>query len=138
MYLLGEYAEGTKGEAYPAAALYYNDRQPDMIYYAAQCYRRLGDEQNAELLFRRLVEYGESHLGDHVLLDYFAVSLPDLQIWEGDLDVMNHTHCHFMAALGYAGLHDEKQAQQHLCQARQLDINNIAIYKYLLIEGKQL
>lgn len=138
MYLLGEYAEGTKGEAYPAAALYYNDRQPDMIYYAAQCYRRLGDEQNAELLFRRLVEYGESHLSDHVLLDYFAVSLPDLQIWEGDLDVMNHTHCHFMAALGYAGLHDEKQAQQHLCQARQLDINNIALYKYLLIEGKQL
>ena len=46
--------------------------------------------------------------------------------------------CHFMAALGYAGLHDEKQAQQHLCQARQLDINNIALYKYLLIEGKQL
>jgi len=37
-------------------------------------------------------------------MDYFAVSLPDLQIWEGDLTEQNRQHCLKLIELGKKGL----------------------------------
>ena len=37
-------------------------------------------------------------------MDYFAVSLPDLAIWDEDLTERNRAHCDLMARLGREGL----------------------------------
>ena len=37
-------------------------------------------------------------------MDYFAVSLPDLAIWDEDLKLRNVAHCDLMARLGREGL----------------------------------
>ncbi len=115
---------GTQGPTEPVAAMYYNDAKPDKIFYAALCYRRLGMEDKARSLFYKLINYGEKHLFDEVKMDYFAVSLPDLQIWDGDLNEKNRIHCFFMLALGYIGLSDTKRAQHYMGEVEKLDVNH--------------
>jgi tetratricopeptide (TPR) repeat protein len=125
LYFLGRYEEGTVGPTEPAAALYYNDAKPDKIFYAGLCYRALGQEDKARSLFHRLISYGKQHLFDHVTMDYFAVSLPDLLVWNGDLDLQNRIHCHYMLALGYLGMGDREKAEHHLAEVQRLDINHL-------------
>ncbi len=95
---------GTVGPTEPAAALYYNDAKPEKIYFAALCYRALGMEDKARGLFYKLVNYGKQHYFDEVKMDYFAVSLPDLLVWDEDLNIRNRRHCENMIALGEKGL----------------------------------
>jgi tetratricopeptide (TPR) repeat protein len=126
-YLLGRFEEGTEGPTEPAAAMYYNDAKPEKIFYAALCYRRLGQENKARSLFNKLVNYGKQHVFDHVVMDYFAVSLPDLLIWDDSLDRKNEIHCKYMLALGYYGLGDNEKALSYLDEVRSLDINHQGI-----------
>ena len=51
-----------------------------------------------------LLDYGREHRDDDVVMDYFAVSLPDLAIWDEDLKVRNIAHCDLMVSLGCEGL----------------------------------
>ena len=118
------FCQATAGPTEPAAAMYYNDAKPDKIYYAGLAFRALGDENKARAYFNRLVGYGKQHLHDKVVMDYFAVSLPDLQIWDGSLDEANRIHCHYMLALGYAGLGDMAHADAHLKAAETININH--------------
>ena len=124
LYFLGRYEEGTKGPTEPAAAMYYNDAKPDKIFYAGLCYRALGQEDKARGLFNKLVSYGKQHVFDHVTMDYFAVSLPDLLIWDDSLDAKNEIHCKYMLALGYYGLGDKAHAMKYLEEVEALDNNH--------------
>ena len=124
LYLLGRYEEGTAGPTEPAAAMYYNDAKPDKIFYAALCHRALGQEEKARSLFNKLINYGKQHLFDHVTMDYFAVSLPDLLIWEDSLDTKNIIHCKYMLALGYYGMGDKERAERFLSEVEALDNNH--------------
>ena len=125
LYFLGRYEEGTAGPTEPAAAMYYNDAKPDKIFYAALCHRALGQEDKARGLFHKLIRYGEQHLFDHITMDYFAVSLPDLLVWDGDLDLQNRIHCHYMLALGHLGMGSREKAEHHLAEVNRLDINHL-------------
>lgn len=121
---LQHYQQGTVGPTEPAAALYYNDAKPDKIFYAALCYRELGDEQRACGLFHKLVNYGETHIFDHVTMDYFAVSLPDLLVWDGDLDVTNRIHCNYMLALGHLGLGHREKTLSFISEVKKLSAHH--------------
>ena len=43
---------------------------------------------------------------------YFAVSLPDLQLFDEDLSVRNRAHCEYLIALGSYGLGDRERAEK--------------------------
>ena len=130
LYFLGRYREGTVGPTEPAAAMYYNDAKPDKIFYAALCYRKLGQEDKARSLFHKLINYGKQHIFDHVVMDYFAVSLPDLLVWEGDLDELNRIHCLYMLALGYYGMGDKAKAELYLRQVEEMDNNHLGARQF--------
>ena len=119
--------EATKGPQEPAAAMYYNDAKPDKIFYQGLALQKLGRVGEANGRFYKLVNYGKNHLFDYVVMDYFAVSLPDLQIWGGDLNLSNKTHCKYMLALGYYGLGDNRHAERYLAEASELDKNHLGI-----------
>lgn len=121
------FEQATLGPTEPAAALYYNDAKPDKIFYAGLAFRALGDEKHARAYFNRLVNYGKQHLHDNVVMDYFAVSLPDLQVWDSSLDEMNRIHCLYMLALGYGGLGETAKAIRYLDEAAALDPNHQGI-----------
>lgn len=114
----------TEGPEEPAAALYYNDARPDKIFYAGMAYRRLGMEDKARALFNKLVNFGRQHFNDIVTMDYFAVSLPDLLIWDGDLSLNNKIHCLYLLALGYYGLGDMRKADKYLAELKATDYNH--------------
>ena len=133
------YEKGTVGPTIPAAAMYYNDAKPDKIFYAGLCYRALEQEDKARGLFNKLVNYGKQHLFDHITMDYFAVSLPDLLIWDDSLDAKNEIHCKYMLALGYLGFGDKEHALKYLTEVEALDNNHQGIQQLrTLIDGSLL
>jgi tetratricopeptide (TPR) repeat protein len=116
--------EATKGPQEPAPAMYYNDAKPDKIFYAALAYRKLGDDAKANGLCYKLINYGKQHIFEKQTMDYFAVSLPDLLIWEDSLDVKNRIHCLYMLALGYEGMGDHEKAERYFAEVKSMDINH--------------
>ena len=94
----------SEGLKEPAPAIFYNDQQPDTIYYQGLALIKLGEPEAAKDRFEKLISFGKLHLNDEFRLDYFAVSLPDLQIWDDDLIKRNHQNCLNLIALGEQGL----------------------------------
>lgn len=117
------FEKASKGNSEPAAAMYYNDQKPEKIFYQGLALRKLGKEEEAQNRFNKLIAYGEKHLADKFKMDYFAVSLPDLQIWEDDMDKKNQIHCYLLMGLGYKGLGNEERALDYFNKVRMLDIN---------------
>ncbi|WP_346317930.1 DUF5107 domain-containing protein [Chitinophaga sp. YIM B06452] len=104
------FRKATEGQYEPAAAMYYNDQPPEKIFYQGLAWEALGQQAKAAAIFRKLIDYGEAHGNDEVKIDYFAVSLPDLLIFEDDLSQRNAIHCEFMKGLGYLGLKETASA----------------------------
>ncbi len=115
------FTRAAAGDEEPANPMYYNDQPADMILFEGLAARALGDAARAEDKFQKLVHYGEEHENDHVKMDYFAVSLPDLQLWDEDLDVRNRIHCTYLIALGSLGLGDTPRAQKAFADVLRLD-----------------
>lgn len=96
--------KSTVGLVEPSAAMFYNDQQPDKIFYQGLAWRKLGNDAKANQIFTKLVNYGVEHRLDEVKIDYFAVSLPNLLIFDDDLNLRNKIHCMFIEGLGHLGL----------------------------------
>lgn len=100
------------GDEEPASAMYYNDQPAEMILYQGLAARALGDTARERARLHKLIAYGEKHYYDEVKIDYFAVSLPDLQLFDDDLTMRNRAHCEYLIALGSMGLGDKARAKK--------------------------
>ena len=109
------------GSEEPASAMYYNDQPADMIFYEGMAALALGNEEQARSRFHRLISYGEKHYYDRVKIDYFAVSLPDLQLFDDDLTARNRIHCLYLIGLGSMGLGDSDRARDCFDQVLEAD-----------------
>ena len=105
------FTEASRGLNEVSAAMFYNDQQPDTIFYQGLALKKLGKDDDADKRFDLLISFGESHVNDDVKIDYFAVSLPDLLIWEDDLNERNRQLCQFLIGLGYFGKGNTTQAE---------------------------
>jgi len=114
-----------------SSAMYYNDQPPEMFYYAALAEKALGEEHKANEKFDMLIDYGLKHMKDNITIDYFAVSLPDFLIFEGDLNKKNKVHCCFMSALGYLGKGDIASALKYAKKGLELDKCHIGLIQML-------
>ena len=128
------FLKASMGDSQPAAAMYYNDQKPDKIFYQGLAFRKLGQEKEARSRFNKLITYGEEHLFDIFRMDYFAVSLPDLLIWEDDMDKKNRIHCNYLMALGHLGLGNTAKAEHFFEVAALMDNNHqgIQIHRKLM------
>lgn len=118
--------EASIGLAVPSPALFYNDQQPDKIFYQGLALLKLGRKEEAILRFSNLVAYGKEHIDDNVTLDYFAISLPDLLIWEENLNKRNQIHCHYLIGLGKMGLGELNASHQALSTVIEKDTYHLA------------
>lgn len=130
------FTKATLGLSEPNQAIYYNDQQPDKIFYQGLAWRKLGNYSKAESIFKKLINFGEKHLTDKIKIDYFAVSLPDVAVFDQDFDLKNRNHCHYLIGLGYLGLNNGKQqiALEHFNTVLKTDINHMGaiIHKNLM------
>ena len=118
------YRVATEGISEPVPAIFYNDPQPDKIIYQGLAWIKLGNENKAREIFKRLIEFSNEHMGDQVKIDYFAVSLPDLLVFDQDLNMRNRIHCIYLAGLGWLGLGEFDKSQACFRQVLQHDINH--------------
>ena len=120
------YIKATRGISEPVQAIFYNDAQPDKIFYQGLAWIKLNQKAKADAIFNRLLNFGKAHLNDHIKIDYFAVSLPDLLVFDADLDLRNKIHCMYLMALGYMGLGNEhtEKAKNIFDEILQIDINH--------------
>ena len=93
----------SQGLTEPVPAIFYNDQQPDTIFYQGLALICLDRKDEARQRFDALIQFGGTHLNDAFTLDYFAVSLPDLQIWNDDLTKRNRQNCLHLIELGKQG-----------------------------------
>ena len=114
----------TVGISEPVQAIYYNDPQPDKIVYQALAWQQLGQPEKARQIFERFIQFGKAHLNDTIRIDYFAVSLPDMLVFDIDLNQRNRIHCLYLMGLGHMGLQQEQQGQQYLDEVLALDVNH--------------
>lgn len=115
------FEKATIGQLEPVGMMYYNDQPPEMIYYQGMALRKLQREKEAMGKFHHLIDYGKKHLFDQVQIDYFAVSLPDLQIFEEDLDQKNQVHCLFLMALGHLGIGEIQLAKEEFSKVKEME-----------------
>jgi tetratricopeptide (TPR) repeat protein len=119
------------GNTEPAAAIFYNDQKPDKIFYQGLALLKFGRNAEACNRFNSLISYGVEHMNDTIKLDYFAVSLPDLLIWDDDLTFRNKIHCYYLLGLGYLGLGELSKAKKHLMEAAKMDLNHQGVQVHL-------
>ena len=125
------YKLAARGEFNLSSAKYYNDLPPQMMYYAAKAIEALGKREEASFRFKEFIDYGTEHMDDKIKMDYFAVSLPDFLIFEGDLDKNNKIHCFLMAAFGYMGTGDKKTAYEYVKKGLELDRCHVQLNEIL-------
>jgi len=115
------FRKATQGLDEPSAAMFYNDQQPDKIFYQGLAWKKLHNDHHAAQIFEKLTNYGAAHMHDVIQLDYFAVSLPNLLIFEEDLDVANRAHCSYLQGLGYFGMGDLEASKDAFLRTLEID-----------------
>ena len=115
------YEKATEGAMEVAGMLYYYDQPADMILYQGLAYEKLGDRKAANARYYRLLDYGERHVRDTFRMDYFAVSLPDLSVFETDMTAGNTAHCYYVMGLACLGLRDRERAREMFDRTLALD-----------------
>lgn len=115
------FEKATLGTDEPAGVMYYNDQPADMIMYQGLAHLKLGQRDSAQQRFSRLMQYGEEHLNDEVKIEYFAVSLPDLTVFEDDYTLRNRAHCNYLIGLGNLGMGNADVAKKYFAKATELE-----------------
>jgi tetratricopeptide (TPR) repeat protein len=128
---LGFFHKATVGISEPVRAIYYNDPQPDNIFYQALAWLRLNEPEKAAAIFNRLIDFGGEHRNDRIQIDYFAVSLPDMLVFDQDIQLRNIIHCNYLAGLGYLGLGEEERGRVCLQEVLKADPNHEGARQWL-------
>ena len=130
---------GAIGNEEPSAAVFYNDSPPEKIFYQGLCLLQNGDGQRAAGIFNKLIAYGQQHMNDDIKLDYFAVSLPDLMVFDTNLNGKNRIHCLYLMALGNLGLNNRVESSFYLEETLKADAAHLGAITHLrLIEQDTL
>jgi tetratricopeptide (TPR) repeat protein len=119
-----KFTEATKGDSNPVQAIYYNDPQPDKIFYQALAFRKLGKLDKANSIFESFLKFGEAQKDKPVRIDYFAVSLPDMLVFEVDINRRNEIFCKYLIGLGYIGSGEYQLGEKNLDEVIALDKNH--------------
>jgi tetratricopeptide (TPR) repeat protein len=125
------FKEACVGMEAPSQAVYYNDQNPETIFYQGLARQNLGQETRARERFRTLVDFAKRHLNDHVVIDYFAVSLPEFMVFDDDLDRRNKINCRYLIALGLWGLAKRASSLRELKNTLKLDPGHLAAHLHL-------
>lgn len=125
------YKKASMGIDEPLPAIFYNDQQPDKIFYQGLALLRLNKKNDAHSRFTKLINHGKEHINDNVKIDYFAVSLPDLMIWDDDLNRKNEIYCGYLIGLGYLGLGDMEKAEKELEKVIKMDESHFGAHIHL-------
>jgi tetratricopeptide (TPR) repeat protein len=96
----------------------------EMTYYNALALKRLNRKTEAEALLRSLLAYAESLAQQPAKIDYFAMSLPTMLLFEDDLLKRQKITATFLQAQAWLGFGDAEKAQRLLSEVLESDRNH--------------
>jgi len=102
-----------------------------LSYYRAISLDALGRKEEAASLLNHMRDFAQKQMGTEVKIDYFATSLPNLLLFEDDLQKRNQVDCLFLLALSELGLRNPERAMALLNQVLSLDCNHMAAQQEL-------
>lgn len=105
-----------------AGMMFYNDQPADMILYQGLAKYKLGLKAEGNARLYKLIDFGEAHIRDDVKIGYFAVSFPDLMIYNEDFTKKNMAHCWYVIGLGNLGLGNRDKAKAAFEKTLELDV----------------
>ena len=88
-----------------------------LSYFRGLSLRALGREEQARSVFSALKSFAEAKLGETATIDYFATSLPNLLVFEEDLQARRDAEHHLLSALACHGLGESSAARKSLAKA---------------------
>ena len=112
------------GVSEPAGMMYYYDQPADMILFQGLAYEKMGKKAEANRRFYKLIDYGEHHIRDKFVMDYFAVSMPDMSVFDADMDKKNEVFCYYLMGLGNLGLGKRAEADKWFAKALEIENNH--------------
>lgn len=115
------YEAASVGSDEVAGMMFYYDQPADMILYQGLAKYKLGRIAEGNARFYRLIDYGEQHIREEVKLGYFAVSYPELTIFNEDFGRKNKAHCYYVIGLGNLGLGNMEKAREAFERTLELD-----------------
>jgi tetratricopeptide (TPR) repeat protein len=108
-------------------------------YFQALALRELGNEEVSDQVLRGLVQFAEEKRKTVARIDYFATSLPNLLLFEDDLEERNRIESLLLSALAHHGLGNREIAVGELRQVIAADPNHlqaICVLDWIEKEGK--
>jgi hypothetical protein len=87
-----------------------------LSYYRGVSLRELGREQEAAAVFADMKAFALGNIGSPAGIDYFATSLPNLLVFDEDLQARRDAENHLLAAMACHGLGEVAAARNHLEQ----------------------
>ena len=100
------FTKAALGAQTPEPVRYYNDQPSDYIFWQGLAFHALGDDEKAKKSFHQLIIFGERHIFDRVGYDFFAVSMPELEVYQDDIQKRSDDYCRRLMALGRRGLRE--------------------------------
>ena len=97
-----------------------------LTYYRAMSLKALGRKSEASTLLHEMRDFAQKQMKAELKIDYFATSLPNLLLFEDDLQKRNQVECLFLLALAELGLRNMECCVELLNQVLSLDCNHIA------------
>ncbi len=85
-----------------------------LSYYRGLSLRALGRETDARAVFEDLAAFAKQKLTETARIDYFATSLPNLLVFDEDLQARRDAEHHLLLALAHHGLGETDAAQTAL------------------------
>lgn len=108
------FAKASVGLDAPELVLYYNDQNSETMLYQGLAWGELGDDDLAKKYYHQLKAFGEKHIFDQVTYDYFAVSLPELDVFPENIQERNDIYCKYLMALAEIGLKHYQDAKHRI------------------------
>jgi tetratricopeptide (TPR) repeat protein len=87
-----------------------------LSYYRGLALRELGRGEEANAVLEGLKSYARQKLGETARIDYFATSLPNLLVFDEDLQAQRDSEFHLLVALACHGLGDAEGARSALAK----------------------
>lgn len=119
------------GSQIPERVLYYNEQPSDYIFYQGLAFRELGDENAARKSFHQMIIFGEKHVFDQIQDDFFAVSQPELEVYQEDMQLRNILYCNYLRALGCIGLGEKTKASTLLHEILEKQAEHLGALSHL-------
>jgi hypothetical protein len=105
--------EASAAESGDFAEMAVTEHSP-LSYYRGLALRELGREDQSRALFEDLLAFARSRLGRPAAIDYFATSLPNLLVFDEDLQARRDAENQLLIALAAHGLGRTDEARSAL------------------------